>query len=322
MLRTNKHMRWLVASTLALTLAHGTVASAAGTLNTSASALAKGERTRYEEGKRAWDKADYAAAGQTWNGLLGRLPESPETRTVRASIILDVMAAYQAAYDGSGDVQMLRSGMDAYYGYFKAYRDAHGTSNIPDQVAQARHVMKANLAKAEGNGGGAPNNGGGAAPNNGGGAAPNNGGGAAPNNGGGAPNNGGGAAPNNGGAGAHGAAQVDQPRGTTPLIASGAVMLAIGLGATAMIGVGAVEGARAREDQKLPGYTDEQRARIDQRGRSMNALLITGAVMAPVFAITGVSLIIVGANNKRKAQLAFAPSVTRKFAGVVLRGRF
>ncbi|MFO0631612.1 MAG: hypothetical protein U0168_02040 [Nannocystaceae bacterium] len=100
------------------------------------------------------------------------------------------------------------------------------------------------------------------------------------------------------------------------------MMLALGVGATAMIGVGAVEGARARDDQKLPGYSDDQRMRIDQRGRSMNALLISGAVLAPVLAVTGISLIAVGAKNKRKAQLAIAPAVTQRYAGVVLRGRF
>ncbi len=119
------------------------------------------------------------------------------------------------------------------------------------------------------------------------------------------------------------AGSTDDPENSgTTLIATGAVLLALGVGATAMIGIGAIEGKRAREDGKLPGYSDEQREGIDKRGRSMNWLLIAGAVTAPVLAIAGISLVVVGAKSKRKAQLALAPSVTRRFAGVVLRGRF
>jgi hypothetical protein len=299
MTRTNKLRRWTIAATMAVTMMASSVAEAAGTLRTVPSQLDKSDASKYGEGKRAYDKGDYASAAKTFAGIMGRVPESPINRTIRASLVLDVMAAYQAAYEGSGDIAMLKAGVDAYYAYFQAYRDAHASTNIPESVVEARFVLKEALGHAEAKkNGGKPDDGG-------------------------KPSDGG--KPNDGVTAASGstAASTDDPgKPGTTLIASGAVLIALGVGATAMIGIGAIEGKRAREDGKLPGYTDEQRDTIDKRGRSMNSLLIAGAVTAPVLAIAGISLVVVGAKSKRKAQLALAPSVTRRFAGVVLRGRF
>ena len=320
MTRTPLIRRWIVASSLATTLMASGLAQAAGTLRTVPSQLDKSEATKYGEGKRAYDKGSYAAAGKTFEGLLGRVPESPANRSIRASLVLDTMAAYQAAYESGGDVAMLRAGMDAYYDYFRAYRDAHASTNIPEPVVEARFVMKEALGHAEA--AGTRNNG---TTNNG---TTNDGSPSdttptdAPNN---APNN---ATPSNGNnargdsRGSRSGSTDDVSKSGTTMVATGAVLIALGVGATAMIGIGAVEGKRARSDQKLMGYSDEQRTDIDRRGRSMNTLLIVGAVTAPLLAITGVSLVVVGATQKRKAELAIAPSLTTKFAGVMLRGRF
>ena len=322
MTRTPLIRRWIVASSLATTLMASGLAQAAGTLRTVPSQLDKSEATKYGEGKRAYDKGSYAAAGKTFAGLLGRVPESPANRSIRASLVLDTMAAYQAAYESGGDVAMLRAGMDAYYDYFRAYRDAHASTNIPEPVVEARFVMKEALGHAEAAGNrnnGTTNNG---TTNNG---TTNNGNPSdttptnAPTD---APNNGTPSNSNNARGGSRSASTDDVPKSGTTLVATGAVLIALGVGATAMIGIGAVEGKRARSDQKLMGYSDEQRTDIDRRGRSMNTLLIVGAVTAPLLALTGVSLVVVGATQKRKAQLAIAPSLTTKFAGVMLRGRF
>ncbi len=311
---THRPLRqWLVAAAVAVTMASTGSVHAAGALRTVPGQLEKAEASKYAEGKRAYEKQDYAAAGKTFTALLGRVPESPANRTIRASLVLDAMAAYQAAYEGSGDVAMLRNGMDAYYGYFRAYRDAHGSSNIPESVVEARFVMKEALERAQAGkpNNGTPNNG---TPNNG---SPNNG---SPNNG--SPNNG---SPNDGSPNDGVAVQAstdDAAKPGTTLIATGAVLLVLGLGSTALIGIGAVNGKRAREDQKAPGFSPDQRSEFDRRGRTANTMLIAGAIVAPVLAIAGVSLIAVGATNKRKARLAVSPSVSSRFAGVVVRGRF
>jgi hypothetical protein len=113
-------------------------------------------------------------------------------------------------------------------------------------------------------------------------------------------------------------------RNGTPLIAAGAAVLALGAGASSMIAVGAIEGQRAREDQKTPGFSDEQRTRIDQRGRSMNALFIAGLVTTPVLVATGAALIGVGAKRRRdhRGVAAVTPTFGRSFVGVAIKGRF
>jgi hypothetical protein len=316
--------RWIAAAVIAAALVPSGFANAAAPLRSNPSTLPKGDvRSKYEQGARAYEGADYAKAGKLWNELLGKLPETPSSRTMRASLVIDTMSAYQAAYEAGGDIAMLKAGMDAYYGYFKAYRDAHGSTNIPEPVVEARFVMKEALEHAEA-GGNRPNDGKtGTGGTNGGGNA----------NANGTDNGGTAAGGTNGNGSAEGkrAANGKPKRGrgdrgesdsATPLIASGAVLLALGAGASSMIAVGAVEGSRARQDQKLPGYTEAQRMNIDQRGRSMNSLLIAGAVVTPVLVLSGISLIAVGAAKRHKAQIAVAPSVSRKFTGIVLRGRF
>ena len=100
---THRPLRqWLVAAAVAVTMASTGTVHAAGALRTVPSHLEKADASKYAEGKRAYEKQDYAAAGKTFTALLGRVPESPANRTIRASLVLDAMAAYQAAYEGSG----------------------------------------------------------------------------------------------------------------------------------------------------------------------------------------------------------------------------
>ncbi len=306
--------QWLVAAVVAASLVLPGAAQAAGTLRTQTAQLERADATRYTAGKQAWDRQDFAAAAKTFEALLGRVAESPANRTIRASLVLDTMAAYRAAYERGGDVAMLRAGMNAYYGYFKTYRDTHASTNIPEAVVEARFVMKEALAHAESGGRRKAAGSGPAQP-------------AATEPAAAEPTAAEPAAaePARGaGSSGRGAFSTDDPRppGTT-LIATGAVLVALGVGATAMIGVGAVNGKRARADQKLPGYTPEQRDRIDRRGRMMNTLLIAGAVTAPVLAVAGITLVAVGvAKKKRASGLAFAPEITGRYAGITVRGRF
>ncbi len=112
-------------------------------------------------------------------------------------------------------------------------------------------------------------------------------------------------------------------RPSTPLIAAGAALIAVGAGAGSLIAVGAIQGGRIREDQRLPGYDDEQRDRIDAQGRTMNALMIAGLVATPVFVGGGAVLVAIGAKRRRASKLAsVAPVVGRGMAGLVVRGRF
>lgn len=100
--------------------------------------------------------------------------------------------------------------------------------------------------------------------------------------------------------------------------------MAVGVGSTSLIVVGAIEGQRARTDQKLPGYTDEQRDAIDKRGRQMNALFIAGLVTAPVLVGAGAALVAIGVKKRRAGSrmASVSPMLGGGLAGVTIRGRF
>ena len=291
------------------------LASAAPALRTSAAAVPSGAaRDGYAKGRTSYDAGEYAAAGRTWAALLNEVPEMARNRGLRAGIILDTITAYRAAYDETGDVAHLEAALDNYYRYFETYRDTYSSPNIPRPVVDARFALKDAIAAAKrSDSNAAPTDSGGS---NESGAGPNPStppaAGSPP-----PPPN-----PNQTTLG-HSFSTADSPKSPrTPLIASGAVLIALGAGASSMIAVGAVEGQRAREDQKLPGYTDEQRDRIDRRGKSMNSLLIAGAVITPALIGTGIALLAVGLTKPRNPRTTAQPTVTRHYAGLTLTTHF
>jgi hypothetical protein len=231
-------------------------------------------------------------------------------------------------------VALLETGLDHYFRYFQLYRETYGSPRIPQQVVTARYDLKAMIddakagGKAAGNGSGNDNEGNSNTSANGN-SAGNDGGTQGESN---HPTDHSSSAQDQDGAPADdssGGVSVSvsgggpNDRSGTPLIAAGAAVLALGVGASSMIAVGAIEGQRAREDQKTPGFTDEQRDRIDQRGRSMNGLLIAGAVVTPILVGTGAALLGVGVKRRRDRKLAaVVPTVNRSFVGVTIRGRF
>jgi len=95
------------------------------------------------------------------------------------------------------------------------------------------------------------------------------------------------------------------------------------VGASSMIVVGALGGQQAREDSKNPEYSEEHRHRIDERGRTMNAVFIAGLVATPVLVGAGAAMLGVGLHRRqRRGVTALAPSVGPNFAGLTLSGRF
>jgi len=316
----NRFQRCITAAVLVATLGHGAVAQAgaAPSLRSNPKTMSQGTRRQFDQGRAAYQAADFAKAGQTFAGALQGVPDVPTNRSVRAFLVVDAMSSYQEAYEKSGNVQMLETGMDVYYAYFKSYRDAYGTSNIPEVVVEARFVMKEALAHARQNGG-KPGGSNGDNPQP-----------PPPPDPQSDSTDDGATQPQPVAADRRGdrrRARADADSGTggdasTPLIASGATMLALGVGASSMIAVGAIQGQRIREDQKQPGYSDEQRERMDEQGKQMNAVFIAGLVVTPVLLATGSALLAKGLIDRRKARLSVAPSVTPKFAGVVVRGRF
>jgi hypothetical protein len=302
--------RWITAAVLIAALTHGSAAQAAlvPPLRSNPGSMPADVRRAFDEGKRAYDGKEFARAGRGFGQALQKVADTPANRSIRAFLCVDAMLAYQEAFQASGDAGFLRAGMDVYYTYFKSYRDVHGSTNIPEVVVEQRFVMKDALAQAEAKGNDANDE------NDANGGTVSDPQPTLADDGGGRTRE-----KRERNRGPSDTAPADK---STSMIASGAVLLALGAGASSMIAIGAIGGKRAREDRKVPGYTPEQLDRIDRQGRTMNALFIAGVVTTPLLIAGGAVLLGKGVSDRRKAQLSLAPSVTPRFAGVVLRGRF
>lgn len=308
--------RWITAAVLFAALAHSTTAQAlVPPLRSNPGAMSPEARKQFAAGQKAYNAQEFERAAQGFATAMQKVPETPANRSVRAFLVVDAMVAYQEAFELSNDAAHLRAGLDVYYAYFKTYRETHGSTNIPEVVVEQRFAIKETLARVEERNGGANTN-----TNTNTNATSN----TTTNT-----NDDDRSTPvadadsrDRRNRNRSGGADVGTTDKSKPLIISGAVALALGAGASSMIAIGAINGKHAREDQKNPAYTDEQRDRIDAQGRTANALFIAGLVTTPVFLVTGAALLGKGLSDRRKAQLSLAPSLTPRFAGVVLRGRF
>ena len=335
----------LAASAVAVSLmATPMVASAAPTLKSQPKQVPQSQRKAYAAGKKAFDAGDFARAGDEWAAVLSSVDEERANQGTRMRLVLDTIASYREAYAIDGDVAHLEAAMDSYYGYFKAYKDAYGSPAIPRPVVEARHQLKDELDQAKSNGGGAAAAGGSSGDSGGGSGSDSSGSGdtttssdgdsdstqptthSAEGSSGstGGSDTGGSSAGTSVSVSTAGASGGDRSGAGTPLIAAGAAAMAVGVGSSSLIVVGAIEGQRARTDQKLPGYTDEQRDAIDKRGRQMNALFIAGLVTAPVLVGAGAALVAVGVKKRRSASrmASVAPMLGGSVAGVTISGRF
>jgi hypothetical protein len=107
---------------------------------------------------------------------------------------------------------------------------------------------------------------------------------------------------------------------------------AVGLGALAMIPIGSARGrkseaahddamARLQADPNDAGaHSDRVKAVHD--GEQANAILIAGAVLAPLLVAGGATMIGLGAKKRIRGHARVAPSMGRGFLGVTLTGRF
>lgn len=110
-----------------------------------------------------------------------------------------------------------------------------------------------------------------------------------------------------------------QKRAKTFFIAGG-VVSGIGLGGGILMAVGF-----AQANSAVTTFTDEPDQRVDARRDviSGNTLGGIGAGMAGAFLITGVTLLVIGAQNQRQANsLAVTPTFGPGQAGLTLTGRF
>lgn len=111
----------------------------------------------------------------------------------------------------------------------------------------------------------------------------------------------------------------DKPSGLG-LIVGGSAVIVGGLGATSMIIVGATMTKRASRDSAKT-MSDEEQAEVDRRGKTGEALIITGAVLGGLMLAGGATMLAFGV-RRRIRYLAFSPSIGPAYVGASVGGRF
>lgn len=275
----------------------------------------------YVEGQQRNERKDFEGAAESWTRLLNLLPESGDNQAVRETVIINVLDAHLKAYnqlvDGAGkkDPKHLRAGkqtLDSYYADFKAvYGDRMAVSAAVQEKAAE---LEAALEKAEAEAAVPP--------------------------------------PSDptpppietytGGDQSDQDVVVVNRQNSVALLASGAVVAALGIAAIAMIPIGVVrvndaeerwQDANARFAAAAPGSTERSDASFEQQqaefdGNQGEAIWISGAVLAPLLLGGGAALIVFGvkahkANQRGQARIpTLAPSFTRTSVGFGLSGRF
>ena len=284
----------------------------------------------YVEGQDKYSEGDFAGAAEAWTRLLDRLPEAQANRATRENVLLNVVQAHLDGYartrkdDGSKDIEMLRGGKQVLDTYFTNFKKAYGDrAAVSTAVQEKADELERTLADAEREAAAVPD----------------------PSPGPGDGGNTTGPQPDGSGGGRDKPDVIVLESGNDGggMIAGGAVAAGLSLGGFGILGAGAVIANRAEEDFlavecEAPCNEDQEadaqaeRDDAEQRGRTGNALTITGAIVGPVLLITGGVLIGLGIkrrNDARKAReeqlrnrLGVVPAAGRGFTGVILTGRF
>ncbi len=117
-----------------------------------------------------------------------------------------------------------------------------------------------------------------------------------------------------------------------PLVITGGVLTAVGLGMVGLMAAGLVRGKRAEErgdalvaaSPTLP-KEDPELQQIDRDGKTGNRMAIAGGVVGALALGTGVALLVVGLRGGRTApasRVAVAPTMAPRALGLVLRWQF
>jgi hypothetical protein len=243
----------------------------------------------YTQGQEKFDAGEYGAAADLWAEAVRALEENEDNSATRQTIMNLALDAYLRAYRADDDrahIDKAKALLDEYEASLEATGGAL-TSEIASEKGKIEDIL-AELAAAE-----EPEP---------------------------EPEPGPDTGPDTG---PEPVVYDDKPG--QGLVIGGAVMIGVGaVGAGLMIG-GLVGGGSAQKafDESEPGSAD--RDNIRKRGRTMNALAITGGIVGGVFLGTGIALLVVGLKRNKDARLRnvmVLPEAGPNYAGLGLSGRF
>lgn len=274
----------------------------------------------YLEGQERVEAKDYKGAADSWTRLLSLLPESGDNQAIRESVIINILDAHIKAYNqlvddkGTKDIGHLESGKTTLDQYYAEFKGVHGDRVAVSAAVQEKAAeLEAALEQAKRDAAAKPPE-----PDPKGGVPP-----VEPQ-----------PKPDDG----PDIVVVNSQNNGNGLIIGGAVVAALGVGALIMIPVGSVRGKTADEDHQAAqadldsGETTSpavERALFD--GEQANAILISGAVLAPLLLGGAAAMIVFGIKAKRQAKAdqdkamqlnGVAPTFGRGYAGFGLSGRF
>jgi hypothetical protein len=278
----------------------------------------------YVEGQDKYAEGDFAGAADAWTRLLQRLDEKQANRATRENVLLNVVQAHLDGYartrkdDGTKDIELLRAGKQVLDAYFASFKQAYGDrAAVSAAVQEKADELDRALADAEKEAAVVPEPEPEPEPD--------------------------GPQPDPGGKTGPDIIVLESENAGGGLIAGGAVAAGLSLGGFGVLAAGAVIAKRAEEDFLAvtcapPCGADEQAAAQAERddattrGKTGNALTITGAIVGPVLLITGGVLIGLGIKKRKDAKaardeqlrksLGVVPAGGRGFAGLVVHGRF
>ena len=279
----------------------------------------------YGEGQEYMEQKEYKRAAEVFTRLLNLIDESADNKAIRESLILNVLDAHMQAYEGivgpegNRDVGKLESGKATLQKYYSDFQAVHGDSvaviaeiqtsatKLDHMLAEAKKLIDPPPPPPPGGGVEGPK-----------------------------------------------VETVTAPPPQPPanegvgLIIGGVGLGVLGIGAAIMIPVGSALGNEA-EDNYNEGVIERndatsEAARIvaqnkiddaNDQGERANAVLISGAVLAPLLIGGAVALIVIGARKRNRSQasmrpletLTAAPAIGRDrsgggFTGFSLQGRF
>lgn len=116
------------------------------------------------------------------------------------------------------------------------------------------------------------------------------------------------------------------PKPGKVLVITGGALTGVGAAGIGILLVGVLGGISAQTDYNSAEDGSDEQAAAESRGKTMNALAITGGVVAPVFLGAGIALLVVGLKQNKQAaeahRTALVPTFGPNYAGFSLSGRF
>lgn len=115
-----------------------------------------GVEARYDEGRDKFEAGDYVGAAQVWTQLLEGLPESQGSANIRENVLLNVIEAYQSAFErlrddqGNRDIEHLYAAKRVADAYLAQRVAVYGDADVVPAAVQERvSVLDETIAEAE-----------------------------------------------------------------------------------------------------------------------------------------------------------------------------